>query len=180
VVAGIPPARASGTAPALATPVPTHQPAASATAPTVAAPRPTVTSQLADAVALAVSPTAGGAAATATFSGDTRLTPGGAQVRDVHLTNIGSLACTYTLSVSGGAGILWTNPVKGLHITVAHDGQAVYQGPLAVASLPLNLTLAPGKSADFRLTVWLPESADNTFQDKTTTVSFLWTATGTG
>lgn len=114
---------------------------------------------------------------TAFFSNPAPFSPGGAEVRRLQLSNTGTLSASYAISVLDGSGLLYSDPVDGLQLSVAHDGATVYSGPLAVTDVPIDLVLAPGQSAAMTLTVWLPTAAGNSFQNLSTTVTFVCTAT---
>ena len=119
----------------------------------------------------------GSAGATAFFSSNVGLVPGSGEVRQIHLTNTGTLTASYTLSTVGGSGLLWDDHMNGLQMAVVNGATPVYRGPLAATDLPLDLVLEPGQSADLTLTIALPPNAGNQYQDRSTTVAFVLTAT---
>ena len=116
--------------------------------------------------------------------------PGQETTSTVIIRNDGSAPVNYFLSNEAtGSSILWTDRVNGLQMEVRRNdasGPLLYQGPLNIgrdsAGQPIQVPmtnagpLAPGAEDRLFLRVYLPRTADNDFQGKSLTVTFIWTA----
>jgi hypothetical protein len=114
--------------------------------------------------------------------------PGDSIVRNVTISNTGSLDATYTLATSATtSSVLDTDATNGLQLLVKRCdsgfttcGTTVYSGAIVTTAVSMGVTLAGSSGKDYlQLTVSLPSSAGNSFQNKSSTISFTWTATQT-
>ena len=114
--------------------------------------------------------------------------PGDSKTVLLEVKNTGSLAiASYTLATTraGPPSILDTNPTHGLRLTIQRCSSASCSGTLATErdNVPIIQTaagigstnLAPGGSDHYKITVSLPTTADNAFQNQTSTIVFTWT-----
>ena len=113
------------------------------------------------------------------------LEPGDTRAGEVTVTNVGDSSGAFALSagdlVDAGA------PLSGVLALTVDDltaAQAVYAGPLSgLGSVALG-TLAQGEAHRYRFTVSYPdgrpETEDNAYQGASTTVTFVWNASGAG
>jgi hypothetical protein len=113
------------------------------------------------------------------------LAPGGSRSGEVTVTNVGDAAGAFVLSASDlvdTAAPLST--VLDLAIEDVTAGRTVYDGPLDELT-PVDLgSLAQNEARRYRFTVSFPsagsDEADNAFQGASSSVTFVWTATGSG
>ncbi|WP_448624882.1 TasA family protein [Geodermatophilus sp. URMC 64] len=127
--------------------------------------------------------------------------PGDSVTRAVNLSNDGSTALssvTLTSLSTGAANNLTTDTVNGLQLAVkacsvawtqggtaaapaytcSGTERAMYSGPAAISvALPSPASLNPGGVDYLAFSVSLPTSADNTFQNKTASLSLTFTGT---
>lgn len=109
--------------------------------------------------------------------GLSNMSPGASVQTTVEIQNQGSLPFTYTISTSGGATPLWTDPVNGLQMTLKRGSTVVYNGSIQVAPISMGLIVPRGGADSLNLEIKLSPTADNTFQGLSTTITFVWTAT---
>jgi hypothetical protein len=110
------------------------------------------------------------------------LAPGGAQVGEVTVTNVGDAAGGFSLSASSLADA--GAPLSGVLELAVDDltaARGVYAGPLnGLGSVALG-TLAQGEAHRYRFTVSYPggrpDTLDNAYQGSSTQVTFVWSAT---
>ena len=129
------------------------------------------------------------------------LKPDDSKTELLEVKNAGSLPiASYTLATTAStSSILDTDPTNGrphpdgLHLTIWHCGKAqtgtdrsaICSGtppkvrdnvPIIHSAAPIGSTgLEPGKSDYYQIDVYLPASADDRFQGKTSTIVFTWT-----
>ena len=112
------------------------------------------------------------------------LVPGAAQSGEVTVTNVGDASGGFDLSASGLADA--DAPLSGVLDLAVEDvtsGRGVYSGPLnGLGSVSLG-TLAQGEAHRYRFTVSFPggrsAAEDDPYQGASTSVTFVWSATGT-
>lgn len=143
---------------------------------------------------------AAGSAANRLTVAATGLVPGDSVQRAVDVTvsgdqDLGSMALTTTASPSS---VLDTDTTNGLQMVVescptswtesgtapaytyscASPSTVVASRPVIASNLTMNaLALTAGSVSHLRVTLWLPTSADNTFQGQSSTIAFGFTGT---
>lgn len=103
----------------------------------------------------------------------TQFAPGVTTSKTLTVKNNGTLPVTLAMSTanSAGAGGLAT----ALTSSMTLSGTAAYSGALSAATFTAK-PLAPGASAPLAITVTAPAGLANTFQGKTDTITFTFTA----
>jgi hypothetical protein len=110
------------------------------------------------------------------------LAPGRARVGEITVTNVGDESGDFSLGATGLADV--GAPLSGQldlyveDVTSGASPSTVYSGKLSgLSSVGLG-SIAQGAAHRYRFTVSLPSTVDDAFQGATSTVTFLWTATG--
>ena len=109
------------------------------------------------------------------FSGALEFKAGETQSRTVNVQNNGTRDFRYYVGTSGGTGVLWTDAVNGIQMSITRNGTLVYSGRLAMADQQLG-QLSRGGQDVLVITVWLPTTAGNSYQSQSTTVTYNFTA----
>jgi len=112
------------------------------------------------------------------------LVPGATQSGEVTVTNVGDASGGFALSAAGLADA--GAPLSGvldLAVDDLTEGRGVYSGPLnGLGDVPLG-ALAQGEAHRYRFTVSFPggrsDAEDDLYQGASTSVTFVWSATGT-
>jgi hypothetical protein len=164
-----------------ATETPTHTPVASATPGSVAA--------VATSSAVCSSPIStsafildlsvpggapGGAQAIFAEANSCQLRPSDDIWKQVYVQNNATQRIEYSLGTSGGSGVLWTDAVHGLQLEVKKNGAVVYAGALNMADQVIG-QLSRGGQDELLMRVYLPQTAGNTYQNRSTTITFNFT-----
>jgi hypothetical protein len=140
-------------------------------------------------------PTSAGVVCDSLFDGSQPLYPGAPPItRTVTLTyqgsqkaGVGGLYIGSFVSRSATSAPLCTaaDPAAGFELSVAADGQSLYQGSLsdfaaahsdASNLLPLRSSWRSGESVAVTLAVTMPRSAGNEFMGCVSAADFIWTA----
>ena len=110
------------------------------------------------------------------------LAPGRARVGEITITNVGDESGDFSLGATGLADV--GAPLSGQldlyveDVTSGSSPSTVYSGKLSGLSNVGLGSIAQGAAHRYRFTVSLPSTVDDAFQGATSTVTFLWTATG--
>jgi hypothetical protein len=110
------------------------------------------------------------------------LAPGRARVGEITVTNVGDESGDFSLGATGLADV--GGPLSGQldlyveDVTSGASPSTVYSGKLSGLSGVGLGSIAQGAAHRYRFTVSLPSTVDDAFQGATSTVTFVWTATG--
>jgi hypothetical protein len=110
------------------------------------------------------------------------LAPGHARMGEITVSNVGDESGDFSVAATGladvGAPLSSQLDLYVEDITSGASPSTVYAGKLsAMSSVGLG-AIAQGSARHYRFTISLPAGADDSFQGATSTVTFLWTATG--
>ncbi|MBM7704711.1 TasA family protein [Metabacillus iocasae] len=106
------------------------------------------------------------------------IVPGDVIERTVTVENSGTVSFLYDITNTPSvSSLLWTDVTNGLQLEVKQGTTILYNGPISGLNggfSPIQLNSA--QTEVLTLTVTLPQSADNTFQNLTETVTFNFDA----
>ncbi len=110
------------------------------------------------------------------------LAPGRARVGEITVSNVGDESGEFSVAATGladvGAPLSSQLDLYVEDVTHGASPRTVYAGKLSgISSVDLG-AIAQGSARDYRFTISLPAGVDDSFQGATSTVTFLWTATG--
>ncbi|WP_162595844.1 TasA family protein [Bacillus sp. CGMCC 1.16541] len=106
------------------------------------------------------------------------IVPGDVIQRTVTVQNTGTVPFLYDVTnTSSMSSLLWTDVTNGLQLEVKEGSTILYAGPISQLNAGLSpIQLNSAETDVLTFTVTLPQSANNTFQNLTETVTFDFNA----